>query len=109
MILNYGTKARDTIFSYIEKATLDKNQIARFTNATNLEKAMEELYFSQLKIIITKEWQSFQKLFADQNKFTTYIDYINEYRKDAHAKSISEDDFATLHIAFSFFESKLNI
>ncbi len=108
MKLNFGAKARDTIFSYIEKATTDKNQLARFTNAINLEKAMEELYFSQLKIIITKEWQSFQKLFANQTQFTTYIDYINEYRKDAHAKSILEDDFATLHIAFSYFESRLN-
>lgn len=66
------------------------------------------LFLLDLKNIITREWTLFQNIVVDKSKFTTFIDVINKYRIDAHAKSISDDDYAILIIAFKWFNDMLD-
>jgi len=67
----------------------------------------QHLYFLDLKQIIIKYWDSFEKIFKDKLKFESFADCINKYRIDAHAKSISEEDFALLTWAFNWYDENL--
>lgn len=69
-----------------------------------IEHLMKELYLKDLKELVIKNWTYFEKLFNDKRKFEMYLDLINQYRIDAHAKDISDEDFDLLRIALSFME-----
>jgi hypothetical protein len=68
----------------------------------------DHLYFLDLKAIICKNWEMFEKLFNDKKKFEIYMDFINTHRVDAHSKDISDEDLGILLIAFKWFEEKLS-
>jgi hypothetical protein len=54
-----------------------------------------ELYFLDLKRAVENEWQVFQRVFkGDRARFSLFMDTVNKFRIDAHAKSISEEDCA---------------
>lgn len=74
----------------------------------DLRNSMRELYFSQLKILISKDWSSYQTIFSDKFKFEHMSEIINQYRIDAHAKSLDEEEEAILRYAFKYFESCLS-
>ena len=74
-----------------------------------LEEAVNELYLSQLGIIMGKDWDKYEKMFSDKKKFNMYLDIINEHRIDAHAKDLDEESQAVLNYAFKFFEEALEI
>ncbi len=96
----YGNKTREEILKHIEQR--DK------LNSCDINTIFKEhLYFLELKTLILKNWQLFDKLFNDKKKFETFFDFINEHRIDAHSKDISDEDLATILIAFSWFETKL--
>lgn len=42
-------------------------------------------------------------MFDDKSKFETFVTLINKYRIDAHAKKITDEDYAILMIAFKWF------
>ncbi|WP_209367132.1 hypothetical protein [Sediminibacillus dalangtanensis] len=65
------------------------------------------LYFSELKILVDKNWRLFEKIFQDKRKFNTYMEIVNDYRIDAHAKGISEDEYTMFHVAIKWIEEKL--
>jgi hypothetical protein len=65
------------------------------------------LLFSDLSKIVIKEWATFEKLFVDRSRFELFMEQINKFRVDAHAKEILEEDFAVLTIAFRWVESRL--
>ena len=67
---------------------------------------VNELYFLDLKKVIEKNWDKFERIFYDKVKFSNFMDYINDNRVDAHAKTISKDDLALLRIAFKWIEDK---
>lgn len=70
-----------------------------------------EIYFSDLKIIIEKKWsECFENIFdKDLKSFSSKMDTINKFRKpDAHAGSISKDDFILLRISFKWIEEKID-
>ena len=48
-------------------------------------------------------------MFIDVNRCEFCLDRINEYRADAHAKDIDDDDLAMLNYSFKFFEEILDI
>lgn len=66
------------------------------------------LLFSDLKALILRNWDLFEKLFNDKSMLITYLDFINQNRIDAHSKDIDEDNFAVLNIAFNWFDKKLD-
>lgn len=68
---------------------------------------MQEIYFSQLKVLFLKDWKDYQSIFSDRIKFELFFDKINEFRADAHAKMLEEEDEAVLNVAFRFFEKAL--
>lgn len=106
--IKYGKKAREQLVQKINGTTIDKTQEPKIKEAPDLAHAMQELYFSQLKELILKDWKDYNTIFVDRVKFEQFFETINKFRKvDAHSNSISDEDNAILHIAFKFFEDKL--
>lgn len=103
----YGRKAVENLVKIVSKNTTDKTQSSKLQKL-ELKNAMQELYFSQLKILIGNDWKNYQTIFEDRMKFEQFFDLINKHRVDAHSKTINEEDEAMLNIAFKFFESKLS-
>lgn len=106
LTLKYGKKAKEHMISMAKKATTDQNQEARLQGKA-LKDAMQELYFSQLKVLLIKDWSSYQSLFPDRVKFEQFFDIMNTYRVDAHAKSLGDEEEALLNYAFRYFETAL--
>lgn len=105
--IKYGKKAHDRLIEIIKNSTKDQNQLAKL-QSLDLRNSMRELYFSQLKILISKDWSSYQTIFSDKFKFEHMSEIINQYRIDAHAKSLDEEEEAILRYAFKYFESCLS-
>lgn len=106
--IKYGKKAREQLIQKINGTTTDKTQEPKIKEAADLAHAMQELYFSQLKELILKDWKDYNTIFVDRVKFEQFFETINKFRKvDAHSSSISDEDNAILHIAFKYFEDKL--
>ena len=104
----YGKKAKEQLISIVEKTTTDKTQKTKMLNAPSLKGAIEELYLSQIKIIIEKDWKSYAMIFPDKSKFEAYMDILNRSRAvGAHSKSVSQDDEVLYGVAFDFFEKLL--
>jgi hypothetical protein len=54
----------------------------------------KEFYFSNLKDITIKNWDKLKYLFnEDKIRFQIAMDAGNKYRADAHAKSLTSDQF----------------
>lgn len=104
--LKFGKRAKERMIEIAKKATTDKSQEGRM-QGKDLKGAMQELYFSQLKVLMTKDWSSYQTLFPDKVKFEQFFDIINGARVDAHAKELDEEDEALLNYAFRYFERAL--
>ena len=64
-------------------------------------------YLLDVKKLILKNWSIFEKTFIDKNKFDTFLDIINKYRIDAHAKTIEESDMLMLTAAFNWFDESI--
>jgi hypothetical protein len=68
-----------------------------------------EIYFDDLRKIIKKEWNVFSKIFMmDGNKANDYLAKINEYRSDAHAKKITEEEMSCFRICIKKIEDIIN-
>lgn len=103
----YGKKAKEKLVQYIQGTTTDKTQEQKI-NSKKLREAMEELYFSQLKIIMLKDWKDYQNIFNDKIKFEHFFDLINQSRGAGdHGRTISDEDELMYNIAFQFFEKAL--
>lgn len=72
----YGKKAKEKLISHISGSTTDKTQERKIKEA-KLKEAMEQLYFSQLKTIMLKDWKDYQNIFNDKVKFEQFFDLIN--------------------------------
>lgn len=104
--LKFGKKAKEHMINIVKNATTDKTQEAKLQNK-DFKDAMQELYFSQLKVLMIKDWNSYQALFPDKVKFEMFFDIINKFRADAHAKSLEEEEEVLLNYAFKYFEKAL--
>ena len=82
--------------------TLDLNAL--------LDKDKSPLYLLDLVNIIKREWPSVENLFSiEKTKLTVMLEEINSKgRPEAHAKSISEDDFIQLRLYFKKLEDQLD-
>lgn len=61
-------------------------------------------FLLDVKKVIMKNWSLFEKIFIDKGKFDNFLDVINKYRVDAHAKNIIESEMLMLTIAFNWFD-----
>ena len=67
-----------------------------------------EIYWEDLRKIISKHWDVFQNIFdKDQQRFNTYMDNINKYRADAHAKSVSDEEMSEFRLSATKIERLL--
>lgn len=105
--IKYGKRAHDRLLEVINKTTKDDGQLTKIQRLGMIE-SMNELYFNQLKYIITKDWPTYQTIFGDRGKFERMCDIVNQYRIDAHAKSLDIEDQTILIFAFKYFESCLS-
>lgn len=104
LTINYGNKnVKDKVLEIIEP-----KRKAKLQNLNVNEIFKNELYLLDLKKIVAKNWNNFEKIFNDKLKFETFIENINSKRIDAHAKTISKDDLALLRICFEWFEEIIN-
>ena len=106
LLPKYGKGAKDRMWTIVKTGPYQKEQEKRMQDK-DLRGAMKELYFNQLKTLITKEWTGYENIFSDKRKFEQFFDVINEFRIDAHAKGIDEEDEMMLNIAFKYFEKAL--
>lgn len=105
----YGKKAKEQLISIVDKTTTDTTQKTKMLNAPSLKGAIEELYLSQIKTIMDKDWKSYAMIFPDKSKFEAYMDILNRSRAvGAHSKSVSQDDEVMFGVAFDFFEKLLD-
>ncbi len=104
---NYGKKSKDYLINCLKGTTKDSTQENKLINAST-NKVINELYFSQLQIIMDKNWKWFDKIFEDKQLFDTYFVTLNRYRNvGAHSKPISDDEEAFLGMIFKYFEERL--
>ena len=104
----YGKKAKEKLIAIAEKTTNDKTQKTKMVNASSLNAAIDELYLSQIKDIMDKEWKSFLAIFPDKSKYEAYMDILNRSRcVGAHAKPVSSEDEILYGLAFEYFEKAL--
>lgn len=72
------------------------------------KKLMENSYFYlELKVIINKNWDLFSRVFEDKSKFTSSMDIVSEFRVDAHAKPITDEEYAFINYSLTWLEDKL--
>ena len=105
----YGKKAKEHLIELASKSSKDENQIRRMNSKATLAEAIKELFLIQLGIIISKDWEKYEKIFNDKKKFNMYLEIINDFRIDAHAKDLNEENQVLLNYAFKFFEEALEI
>ncbi len=109
LITKYGKKAREKLIEIVDKTTPDKTQKTKMINASSLSLAIEELYLSQLKNIMNKDWKSYANIFPDKGKYEAYMELLNRSRSvGAHTKTVSTEDELMYNIAFEFFENALS-
>jgi hypothetical protein len=98
LVTNFGKKnLKEKITEYVDstrKPALMSKEVRDIVD--------NNLYLLDLKVLILKNWTLFEKIFLDKVKFEMFLDLINRYRVDAHAKTISDEDYALLTIAFKW-------
>ncbi len=63
------------------------------------------IFFDDLRKVVYTEWNNFENIFGkNKSEIDTYMININKYRKDAHAKNISDDDMALFRVSISKLE-----
>lgn len=105
--LSHGKKATDVVIASLPEARRDTLRGRPLEHL--LSKDDSPLYFLDLINIIKREWDTLKNAFdMDKNKAVLMLEEINRIgRPDAHAKSISKDDFDQLRIYFNKLESIL--
>ncbi|MBL0655897.1 ATP-binding protein [Aeromonas caviae] len=98
-------KARDAVIASVpegRKLTLQNYDVSEL-----LDKDSSPMFFLELVSVIKREWESFNNVFEiDKAKLVMMLEEINTSgRPDAHAKSISSDDFQQLRLYFKKLEN----
>jgi hypothetical protein len=98
LVMNFGKKnLKEKITAYVDsskKSVLMGKEVRDIVD--------NNLYLLDLKVLILKNWNLFERVFLDKVKFEMFLDLINRYRIDAHAKTIADEDYALLTIAFKW-------
>lgn len=101
LLTHYGKKYISKIIESIPRERREKLQ-----NVSEDELLNNNLYFSDLMIIITYRWSEFSRIFGDdKSRFSSDMEIINNFRIDAHAKEISEENMERLQFALGKIEA----
>ncbi len=86
-----------------------KSKYYSFTLKDIFNPNKSEIYFEDLRKIITKEWAFFENIFGrDKEGFNTHMAAINKYRADTHAKDISDQDMEYFRVCATKIENHIN-
>lgn len=100
---NYGKNCKSKFLNVI-----DERRRLKLENLTIDEIFQSHYLFFDLMQLYVKEFNLFQNVFENQsNKFYAIMQHINEFRIDAHAKEISEDDYQMVMLEFRWLEKCL--
>jgi hypothetical protein len=80
-----------------------RKQIESFSS----DELMEKLLWTDLCVVINKEWSLFEQIFGDKNGFNLHSSIIND-RFDAHAKSVDVADLALYRRSLNWFDNCLS-
>jgi len=99
--LAYGKNAQEKILAAVPENR--RKDLSRLDLESLLAREGSPLFFLDLINIITREWDKIQNIFEDdKSKIIAMLQEVNSKgRPDAHAKSISDDDFSLLRIYFN--------
>ncbi len=85
-----------------------KFELNKFSYEDLFNPNKSEIYFDDLRKIIIKYWDYFKNIFSkDKNKFDMKMQFINEYRIDAHAKAISKEEMDYFRLCIGELESQV--
>jgi hypothetical protein len=105
--LHYGiAKAKETFLE-----TISSPDIRAKLNALSFDEMFESklLYFEDLRKTMNKNWGIFSQVFNNQqDNFTTYMNYVNKHRADAHANEIDDDEIGLLLISLQWLKKQVN-
>jgi hypothetical protein len=88
-------------------ASLSKERAATLCQV-GYESVFKDLYFNELIVILVKNWEIFQNWFGrDLEDVQKELKMINEFRIDAHAKDIDNEELAYLRVCFKKIEQSL--
>lgn len=104
LLVFYGkTKAKENFLKYIPEKRREKMGFLSYDDLFDANKS--EIYFDDIKIIVTKNWEIFKNIFYNKEDFELIMNMINKHRADAHAKNISNDDMNLFRSCMSKLES----
>lgn len=105
MTMQYGKKkVKEKLLEVIDSNRKQNEKLQEIEINDLIE---NHFYLLDVKKVIMKNWSLFEKTFIDKTKFDNFIDLINKYRIDAHAKTITQSDMLMLTLAFNWFDEKL--
>lgn len=99
----FGNKCMDALLS-----SLDENRRSTLSRY-GYETIFKELYFKELIAALMKHWSVFQNYFSqDSKEIEQWLNTINKFRIDAHAKDIDTEELAFLRICFNRMEKLMH-
>lgn len=105
MTMQYGTKkVKGKLLEVVESGRKEREKLQDIEVNDLVE---NHFYLLDVKQVILKNWSLFEKVMIDKVKFENFIDIINKYRIDAHAKTIDDSDMLMLILAFNWFDERL--
>lgn len=98
-------KAKEAIIASIPEGR--RTHLQSYSLSDLLDKDSSPMFFLELINTIKREWDSFSNVFEiDKNRLIIMLEEINlSGRPDAHAKTISSDDFQQLRLYFKKLEN----
>ena len=102
LLISHGeADAKQIVIGIIRK----KNIYSTYSLKDIFDPNKTELYFNDLKNIISSSWSDFERVFPmSKADFERNMTIINHHRADCHAKSISDDEFNEFRIAIKKIE-----
>lgn len=106
MSMQYGNKkVKGKLLEVVDSGRKEREKLQDLEINDLIE---NHFYLLDVKKVILKNWSLFEVTFTDKVKFDNFIDVINKYRIDAHAKTIDESDMLMLTWAFDWFDERIN-
>jgi hypothetical protein len=80
---------------------------SKYENISFNDMFKSHLYFEDLRKIIEKEWQIFDKIFnKDKTIFSRHMEIINSHRSDAHANEIDDSTMGLVLSSIQWMDNK---
>lgn len=99
----YGEgEAKEVVARIISKT---KPKYAALSLRDILDPKKSEIYFEDLRKIISKEWESFHNIFgADLDRFNSSMKAVNKYRADAHSSELTPEELSHFRVSIEYLE-----